>query len=46
MFIYNKHTQIDLIEYGLSIPLLGKRGRLVFDFIENMFPPNKIIKKL
>jgi acetoin utilization deacetylase AcuC-like enzyme len=44
MFIYNKDTQLNLIEYGIEIPLLGKRGRLVYEFIKNNFTEDKIIQ--
>lgn len=44
MFIYNKDTQLNLIEYGIEIPLLGKRGRLLFEFIKENFSTEKIIQ--
>jgi acetoin utilization deacetylase AcuC-like enzyme len=45
MFIYNKDTQLNLIEYGIEIPLLGKRGRLVFEYIKKNFKNNQIIQQ-
>jgi acetoin utilization deacetylase AcuC-like enzyme len=44
MFIYNKDTQLNLIEYGIEIPLLGKRGKLLFEFIKDNFSTEKIIQ--
>lgn len=44
MFIYNKDTQINLKEYGINIPLLGKRGRLVFEYIKDNFKNNQLIQ--
>ena len=45
LFIYNKDTQLNLIEYGIEIPLLGKRGALVFEFIKENFKEDLIIQK-
>ena len=42
MFIYNKDTQLNLIDYGIEIPLLGQRGRLVLEFIKDNFPAEKL----
>lgn len=44
MFIYNKDTQLNLIEYGISIPLLGRRGKLVFEYVIKNFPANKVFQ--
>lgn len=38
MFIYNKDTHLNLIEYGIEVPLLGQRGLLVLEFIKENFP--------
>lgn len=43
MFIYNKDTHLNLLDYGIEIPLLGQRGRLVLNYIKNNFVTNKLI---
>ena len=43
MFIFNKDTHLNLIDYGIEIPLLGQRGRLVLDFIKENFPIESLI---
>ena len=42
MFVFNKDTHLNLIDYGIEIPLLGQRGRLVLDFIKENFPKDKL----
>lgn len=42
MFVFNKDTHLNLIDYGIEVPLLGQRGLLVLDFIKEKFPANKI----
>jgi acetoin utilization deacetylase AcuC-like enzyme len=42
MFIYNPNTQINLKDYGIDIPLLGKRGSQVYSFIQTNFHPELI----
>lgn len=44
MFIFNKDTHLNLIDYGIEIPLLGQRGRLVLQFIKEQFPKDKLIQ--
>lgn len=44
MFIYNKDTHLNLIEYGIEIPLLGQRGKLVLDFIKQELPKKILIE--
>lgn len=37
MFIYNKDTHLNLINYGIEVPLLGQRGLLVLEYIKENF---------
>lgn len=38
MFIFNKDTHLNLIDYGIEVPLLGQRGLVVLDFIKETYP--------